>query len=150
MCTSTLREFYSILWCTEPLYLYSESIRISTQLMTTHSVHACISKLKGHTILKIAYVVWECSINLFSKSLTYRWASKQNSLFVNQFFGILIYSGKFISLSLWLSEHQKIDIVSSYARWEIKLNEMKIILCPKNYRLDCCTPLPDALSVSCK
>lgn len=60
----------------------------------------------------MAHTVWECSTNLFSKSLPYRSAPKQNSLFVNQFFGILIYSGKFIN---WAYDFQSIG------RW---------ILCP--------------------
>jgi len=109
---STLSGFYSILWCTEPLLLYSESIRVSAHFVTSHFVHACISKLKGHTTLKIAHMVWECSINLFSKSLTYRSAPKQNALFANQFLAILIYSGKCVN---WTYDFQSIR------RW---------ILCP--------------------
>lgn len=57
---------------------------------------------------------------------------------------------KIYQLSLWLSKYQKMDIVSSYAGWEINLSGMKLILCFKNYRLDCCTPLADALRPSCK
>lgn len=80
--------------------------------MTRHFVCVCISKLKGHTILKIAHMDWECSINLISKSLTYRSAPEHNLLFVNQFFGSLIYSGKFVN---WAYDFQSIR------RW---------ILCP--------------------
>lgn len=65
--------------------------------MTSHFVCVCISKLKGCTILKIAQMDWECSTNLISKSLTYRSAPEHNLLFVNQFFGSLIYSGKFVN-----------------------------------------------------